>query len=111
MDDDTHTNLYKIVTDMTDDLINTFPEHSEVLTKWTTKGFNELGSQKLIDDEITNFYNYAIQIFPQRFFDIIYQNNKMFLDPNIDTCFLPLIDFKVLFNCSGISEVNSSHCC
>jgi hypothetical protein len=104
MNNDTHTNLFKIVTDMTEDLIITFPEHSCALSKWTRKGFNELGSQGLIDNSMIEFYNYAIMIFPERFFDIIYQNDKIFLDTNINTCFLPLIDFKILFNSSGISE-------
>ena len=104
MINDTHTNLFKIVTDMTEDLINTFPEHNHALSKWTKKGFNELGSQELIDNSIIEFYNYAVLIFPERFFDIIYQNDKIFIDTNINTCFLPSIDFKILFNSSGISE-------
>ena len=102
--DETHTNLFKIVTDMTEDLIITFPEHGSNLHKWTNKGMNELGSQVSIDNEIVAFYNYAVQIFPERFFDIIYQNDKIFQDVNVNTCFLPSFDFKILFNSSGVSD-------
>jgi hypothetical protein len=45
-----------------------------------------------------------MKIYPERFFDIIYQNEQIFDDANVNTFFLPDIDFKVLFKSDGISD-------
>ena len=70
---------------------------------------------KLIDpnfiNSLTNVYNFCKNSIPKRFFDIIYQNEDIFLNRshennennenneklNIDTIFLPGIDFKLLY--------------
>lgn len=102
--DDPPTNFLKIIFDMTDDLITTFPEHTEYLSKWTKDGFNQTRSEELLDQNLKDLYNYSLKIYPERFFDIIYQNEQMFSDSQVNTCFLPDFDFKVLFTSSGISD-------
>ncbi len=44
-------------------------------------------------------------VFPERFFDIMYQNNEIFdLNNTTNVYFLPDVNFKVLYNCEGLSE-------
>ena len=98
------TNFQEMITNMTEDLINTFPEHSEILSHWTGDGFRKLDSEELSSKKISYLYDYSLKIYPERFFDIIYQNEKMFDDDSVDTCFLPEVDFKILFCSNGISD-------
>jgi Asp-tRNA(Asn)/Glu-tRNA(Gln) amidotransferase C subunit len=44
-------------------------------------------------------------VFPERFFDIMYQNAEIFdLENETNVKFLPDVNFKVLYNCEGVSE-------
>lgn len=97
-------NFIQIINDMAQDLSNTFPEHSDILSKWTENGFFKLDSEELSSRQLENVYHHCMQIYPERFFDIIYQNEQMFDDVNVNTFFLPDIDFKVLFKSDGISD-------
>ena len=46
-----------------------------------------------------------MKVFPERFFDILYQNEDIFkADSAVNVLFLPGIDFKMLFCCEGVSE-------
>lgn len=93
-------NFKQIVTDMTGDLSKTFPEYSQILHKWTD-------NQSLtFSDEIKKLFEYSLSVYPERFFDIIYQNETIFDNDDINTCFLPGIDFSILFKSNGISISN-----
>jgi hypothetical protein len=97
-------NFQKIIMDMTDDFSETFPEYSNLWYKWTTKGFKEMDDSTKIK-ELSCLYEYMTPIYSERFFDIINQEEKIFDIQNkdnetINTFFLPLIDFKLLFNCN-----------
>ena len=56
------------------------------------------------DKEVRYVFEYCITIFPERFFDILYQNDDIF-KPNshVNTFFLPGVDFKMLYNCENVS--------
>jgi hypothetical protein len=96
-------NFQKIIMDMTEDLSETFPEYSELWTKWSDKGFSSMNeAEKIL--EVKYLYEYIVSVYPEQFFDIIYQNEKIFsIDSSKNTLFLPGIDFKLLFNCEGVS--------
>jgi hypothetical protein len=50
-------------------------------------------------------YKYCMTIYPERFFDILYQNDDIFLPTcETNTMFLPNVDFKMLFAVSDISD-------
>jgi hypothetical protein len=93
-------NFKSIIHDFTVDLLTTFPEYSEQLTKWTTAS----------PEEIEVLYKYCLAVYPERFFDIVYQNGDIFVPDDkdkenvVNTEFLPDVDFKLLFNCEGVSE-------
>ena len=92
--------LKKIIVDMTRDLLNTFPELDEKLNDSLRIIIN---NEDTDDVEINKISEHCRNVFPERFFDILYQNDKMFDDNNNDENastnveFLPGIDFKVLW--------------
>jgi len=49
------------------------------------------------NDALTDIYAHCSAVLPERFFDILYQNQEIFSNPEIDCCFLPGIDFKDLW--------------
>jgi len=73
----------KIVTDFKKDIIRSFPEYIEVLETVSTE-----------EDGLLTLKEYCKTVYPERFFDILYQNNEIFLDDSLNTCFLPGVDFK-----------------
>lgn len=86
-----------ILVDFTRDLSITFPEYSYLWEKWT--------NIEMPEQEVRNVFEYCITVLPERFFDILYQNDDMFKpDSNTNTAFLPGIDFKILYNCDNVSE-------
>jgi len=88
-------NFKSIIVDFTNDLTITFPEYSYLWDRWRTE--DETVYKELFEHCLTSF--------PERFFDILYQNVEIF-EPNneTNTMFLPSIDFKLLYNCQGVSE-------
>lgn len=91
------TNFQTILFDMTTDLSNTFPEYSYLWDKWTKKEVSE--------EEMKSVYQYCLKVYPERFFDILYQKMDLFdLKKETNTLFLPGVEFKLLFHCPGISE-------
>lgn len=49
-------------------------------------------------------YKYCLTVYPERFFDILYQNDEIFLPTSeINTMFLPNVEFKMLFSTPDIS--------
>jgi len=90
-------NFRSVISDFISDLSLTFPEYSYLWLKW--------GSPDLPDSELEFLFHYLTDIFPQRFFDILYQNEDIFKpSSDLNTCFLPNVDFKLLFNCDNLSE-------
>ena len=89
--------LKKIIADMTRDLLNTFPELNDTLDD----GLRAILNNEDNDDvEINKIFEYCRNIFPERFFDILYQNNKIFsveTEDNVNVEFLPGINFKDLW--------------
>ena len=88
-------NFKSIIVDFTNDLSITFPEYSYLWDRWKT------------DDETVylEVFEHCLKSFPERFFDILYQNVEIFEPTNeTNTVFLPNIDFKLLYNCQGVSE-------
>ena len=84
-----------VITDFVEDLTTTFPEFAEQLAPYK-KG-------KFVGNKIASTYEYCIKVLPERFFDILYQNEDIF-DNDTNTLFLPDIDFKQFMKCEDISD-------
>jgi hypothetical protein len=90
-------NFIVIVRDFVKDLSITFPEYVHLWINWT--------DAKLPESEIQKLYDYCITVYPERFFDFLYQNSEIFNSDNTtNTFFLPNVDFKTLYNCDNVSE-------
>lgn len=89
MDTEPPKNFESIIGDFTQDLTTVFPEYAHL--------WKDL-------DQVT-LHAYCLGIYPERFFDIMYSNADIFApDSKINVSFLPGVDFRILYNCDGVSE-------
>lgn len=87
-----------IIQDFIQDLSIPFPEYSYLWAKWGNSAEIELV-------EWQNLYDYCLSVYPERFFDILYENEEIFSSDNkTNTLFLPCVEFKLLYNCEGVTE-------
>ena len=85
--------FYKIMKDFTNDILITFPECKEKLDLGLTDVLN--GDNNT--ENVLKLFEYVKNVYPERFFDILYQNESIFTDNEINTVFLPNIDFSHLW--------------
>jgi hypothetical protein len=93
---DVPTNFVTVINDFANDLSTTFPEYND---KWDnlTKEIDVSSRDEL--------YKHCITVYPERFFDILYQNADIFSDKqDTNVNFLPNVDFKILYNSDGVTE-------
>jgi hypothetical protein len=108
----------KVIFEFLSDISNTFPEYKNTLSLFLdSNGINTSNAESKSESEsesdtqkvVQILYEYCSKVYPERFFDILYKNEKIF-DPNsndyanVNTHFLPNIDFKMLWNTEGISN-------
>jgi hypothetical protein len=103
----------KVIFEFLVDISNTFPEYKNTLSLFLDS--NGINASNVTDSEsdtqkvVQILYDYCSRVYPERFFDILYKNDKIF-DPNssdyanVNTHFLPNIDFRMLWNTEGISD-------
>jgi hypothetical protein len=95
-------NFPEIISDFTADLTTTFPEYANLWFKWTDLK-TATGESELVD--IQHLFEYCLMVYPERFFDILYQNEEIFSpESNTNTFFLPNVDFRQLYHCPDVSE-------
>jgi len=95
--DSKQSDLKKIIYEFLRDLLNTFPELSSSLD-------NDLAivykgdTTKDVDGSVERLIEFFKGVYPERFFDILYENDKIFNNDDINVYFLPGINFKNLWN-------------
>lgn len=90
-------NFNEVLYDFVSDLSTTFPEYTDLLLPFYCK--------EMPEPALKDIFRYFLGVFPERFFDILYQNEEIFAETStVNTHFLPNIDFKRLYNCEGITE-------
>jgi len=85
----------KVMNDLCNDIKITFPETEELINSY------------YVDNKIqeTMLFGYVKEVYPERFFDILYQNNEIFEGKSeVNTEFLPGLDFKKLWNMQDVSD-------
>jgi hypothetical protein len=97
----------KIMKDFVTDILNTFPEYQPIIDKWwKPKTFEDVENDDLRNESIlsdakekmNNLFNHCLVVFPERFFDILYQKTEIFeKESSVNTEFLPGISFKYLW--------------
>lgn len=96
----------KIIKEFIPDLLHTFPEYKDNLDN----GILDILNDEYDSENVDTLLEYCCKVYPESFFDIIYQNEDLFRDVNINekmndknTQFLPKIDFKDIWK-QDISE-------
>jgi hypothetical protein len=93
----------KVIGDFISDISNTFPEYLPIINRWWKTKEDILTEEEIIADrkqKIDAIFSHCIHVFPERFFDILYQNVEIFKEDSVvNTEFLPGISFKYLWNC------------
>ena len=92
--EDSYTNLSKIICDMMQDLLTTFPELKDDLDK---NLHNIINAEDKDCVSIKIVQKHCEAVFPERFFDILYQNEDIFSDTKTNTEFLPNVNFSKLW--------------
>ena len=99
-DNDTNTDtdnkkmeLYKVIREFVPDLLNTFPEYKEHINK----GIYDVLAEDYQTEDANELYEHCLSVYPERFFDILYQNADIFTKDDVNTEFLPGIEFKDLW--------------
>jgi hypothetical protein len=103
----------KIMKDFVTDILNTFPEYQPIIDKWwKPKTFEDVEDDDLRNESIFSdakekmikLFNHCLVVFPERFFDILYQKTEIFeKESSVNTEFLPGVSFKHLWQ-DDISE-------
>ena len=81
----------KLIKDLINDLLNTFPEY---YNKFTDNELEFLKDTDANEEKMEVVFKYCLNIYPERFFDILYENEELFLDDDRNTKFFKNIDFK-----------------
>ena len=82
----------KLIKEFTNDILTTFPELKENLDSNLEKVLQDTADE----ETLKTLFQFSKNIYPERFFDILYQNEDIFNDEEINTIFLPNIDFSPL---------------
>ena len=83
----------KVSKDFITDILTTFPEYKETLHE----GLIDILQENNDTAKVREVFDYVKEIYPERFFDLLYQNQEIFTDESINTKFLPNIEFAELW--------------
>jgi hypothetical protein len=93
----------KVIGDFISDISTTFPEYLPIINRWWKTKESLQTEDEIVADrkqKIESIFSHCIHVFPERFFDILYQNVEIFKEDSVvNTEFLPGISFKYLWNC------------
>jgi hypothetical protein len=123
-------NFKKVIVDFISSFITTFPEYKDGIYKvLDMQEYSDVefvhsrpGSARPTDECINNMsdanvhilFEHCKRVYPERFFDILYQNDMIFSPESAvsnDVCvdFLPNVDFRLVWNLSDISDATKDH--
>ena len=95
------SDIKKIVIDFTKDILLTFPEQKDNLNAHLQTLIDLNAADADADGALAVVYIHCKKVYPERFFDILYQNNEVF---NKSIEFLPGIDFSLLWSDKDLSD-------
>ena len=85
----------KVMKDFIADILSTFPEYTEQLKKLII----DINEENVNSESVQSLFVHCKNIYPKKFFDLLYQNEDIFNSEN-DTSkleFLPGVDFKTIW--------------
>lgn len=94
----------KVIQDFIPDLLHTFPEYKEDLDENVcfvlSIDLDTIENREFTEEELNKvreLLTHCNKVYPERFFDIIYQNEDIFTKEEYNSEFIPGIDFKHLW--------------
>ena len=94
----------KVLVDFTNDILTTFPEQKETLDDNLNAIITNFNNEEYDNTEhIATVRKHCATIYPEKFFDILYQNEEIF-NTDVALEFLPGIDFNTLWKDDTVSE-------
>ena len=94
----------KITGEFICDLYRTFPELQESADERIVAFLEYIAADEGDIIAVQELKKYCMTVYPERFFDILYKNAEMFENEDINTEFLPGINFTYLWNIDGVSD-------
>jgi hypothetical protein len=89
----------KLICDFTKDVLTTFPEQADTLEENLRLVVTAEDLSQIDKAVVNELFDKCKEVYPPRFFDILYQNNEIFdKEHEEDTHFLPGIDFRELWS-------------
>ena len=83
------TEFKKVIVDMTKDILTTFPEKYNNLNESLKRVFEGTGTEDENNFALKEVFEYCKQVYPDKFFNILYQNDCIFTEEEEKTYFLP----------------------
>ena len=98
-------NFKKIITDFVSSFLTTFPEYTNSVQLFIGRPL----SDGISDDAVARLLAHCRSVYPERFFDILYQNDSIFspdaeVSNGVSVEFLPGVDFRIVWNLSDITD-------
>ena len=87
--------IKKVINDLVNDLLTTFPE---LMNGLDVRLKSVLEKSPDVNESTNSLIEYFNNVFPERFFDILYENEDMFSNPDYNLEFLPGIDYRILWH-------------
>lgn len=105
-------NFKKVITDFISSFLTAFPEYEQGLHSNLCVATH--AADEMDDAAIAKLHEHCRTVYPERFFDILYQNDHIFspdsaVSNNVSVDFLPGIDFRVVWNLSDITDTTKEH--
>jgi len=83
----------QIYCDFARDILTTFPELE-----------GKINTELATDEEVEVVFEHCKEVYPERFFDILSKNDEIFSNDEINTQFLPDVDFSILWHDEGLTD-------
>ena len=93
-----YASFRKVMSDKLRDMLTTFPElESNLDNRLKILWKQSENDEESVTSATKSLLEYCENIFPARFFDILYENEEIFTNDELDLHFLPGIDYKELW--------------
>ena len=104
-DEKDSTKVPILLRDFVADMLTSFPEIRESMDSYVLHSLSVDSIENEDNEDMSTFVNYVKEVYPPRFFDILYKNEEIFSpDSDANVHFLPGINFKDIWNISDITD-------
>jgi hypothetical protein len=100
-------NFKNIIIDFISSFLTAFPEYADGVHAFINSASH--AQDDVTPDAVAKLFAHCQSVYPERFFDILYQNENIFspdaaVSNDVSVDFLPGVDFRIVWNLTDISE-------